>query len=202
AKGTPQRRKHRQAVARVHERIAWRRENFTHQHSRKIVNQSAIICVEDLNVNRMVHTHCLAKSISDVAWSAFFDQLASKAEEAGRELIRVNPAYTSQTCSRCGHRQKMPLSERTYHCPCCLLVIRPPAAPALASFHLSRDVLQGIYLPSHRLLWSYRARSPGFAVLALDGCFQVYVVHGLAGIQGQQRSVKRRVTCLHARQAA
>src|SRR6202040_990725 len=105
AKGTPQR----------------RRQNFTHQQSRKIVNQSGLICVEDLNVNRMVHHQCLAKSISDVAWSAFFDQLASKAEEAGRELIRVNPAYTSQTCSRCGHRQKMPLSERTYHCPCCLL---------------------------------------------------------------------------------
>jgi putative transposase len=123
AKGTPERRKHRKAVARVHERIAWRRQNFTHQHSRKIVNQFALICVEDLNVNRLLHTHCLAKSISDAAWSAFFDQLACKAEEADRQLIKVNPAYTSQTCSRCGHRQKMPLSERTYHCHCCLLSI-------------------------------------------------------------------------------
>ncbi|HKV57409.1 MAG TPA: transposase [Ktedonobacteraceae bacterium] len=123
AKGTPERRTHRKVIARVHERIAWRRQNFTHQQSRKIVNQFGIICVEDLNVNRMVHNHCLAKSISDVAWSAFFDQLSRKAEEAGRELKRINPAYTSQMCSRCGHRQKMPLSERTYHCPCCLLVI-------------------------------------------------------------------------------
>src|SRR5213080_3239338 len=37
AKGTPERRKHRKAVARVHERVAWRRENFTHQESHKIV---------------------------------------------------------------------------------------------------------------------------------------------------------------------
>ena len=123
AKGTPERRKHRKVVARVHERIAWRRENFTHQQSRKVVNQFGVICVEDLSVNRMVHTHWLAKSSSDAAWSAFLNQLAAKAEEAGRELIKVNPAYTSQTCSRCGHRQKMPLSERTYRCPCCLLVI-------------------------------------------------------------------------------
>ena len=123
AKGTHERRKHRKAVARVHERIAWRRENFTQQQSRKIVNQFGLICVEDLTVNRMVHTPCLAKSISDAAWSAFFAQLACKAEEAGRQLIKVNPAYTSQTCSRCGHRQKMLLSERVYHCPCCLLVI-------------------------------------------------------------------------------
>jgi len=122
-KGTPERRKHRKVVARVHERVKWRRQNFTHQQSRRIVNQFGVICVEDLNMNRMVHNHCLAKSISDVAWSAFFNQLMCKAEEAGRELIRVNPAYTSQTCSRCGHRQKTPLSERTYHCPCCLLDI-------------------------------------------------------------------------------
>src|SRR3989440_319827 len=107
AKGTPQRRKHRKAVARVHERIAWRRQNFTHQRSRKIVTQFGVICVEDLEVNRMVHNHCLAKSISDAAWSAFFAQLSSKAEGAGRQLIRVDPAYTTQTCSRCGHRQKM-----------------------------------------------------------------------------------------------
>ena len=120
-KGTAERRKHRKAVARVHERIAWRRENFTHQQSRAIVDRFGVIAVEDLNVNRMVQHHCLAKSISDAAWSQFFEQLSSKAEEAGRQFIKVNPSYTSQTCSGCGHRQKMPLGERVYHCPCCLL---------------------------------------------------------------------------------
>ena len=120
-KDSPGRRKHRKVIARVHERIAFRRANFTHQASRKVVNAYGTICVEDLTVNRMIHNHCLAKSISDAAWSAFFQQLGSKAAEAGYQLIKVNPAYTSQTCSQCGHRQKMPLSERTYHCPCCLL---------------------------------------------------------------------------------
>jgi putative transposase len=78
-----------------------------------------MIAVEDLTVNRMLHTHCLAKSIADASWSAFFSQLSSKAAEAGRQLVKVNPAYTSQTCSNCGHRQKMPLSERIFACPCC-----------------------------------------------------------------------------------
>jgi putative transposase len=45
------------------------------------------------------------------------------AEEAGRQVVRVNPAYTSQTCSACGHRQPMPLSVRVYECPHCGLVI-------------------------------------------------------------------------------
>jgi putative transposase len=123
AKGSPERKKHTKAVARTHERVAFRRDNFTHQESRQIVNRFGVICVEDLKVNRMIHNHCLAKSIADVAWSQFFDRMSSKAEEAGRTFIKVNPAYTSQTCSRCHHRQKMPLSERTYQCPCCLLSI-------------------------------------------------------------------------------
>ena len=120
-KGTSERRFRRKAVARTHERTLWRRTNFSHQHSRKVINQFGIICVEDLHVNRMLHNHCLAKSISDAAWSSFFSMLSCKAAEAGRTLIKVNPAYTSQTCSSCGHRQKMPLSERVFNCPCCQL---------------------------------------------------------------------------------
>ncbi|HYU73745.1 MAG TPA: zinc ribbon domain-containing protein [Ktedonobacteraceae bacterium] len=31
-----------------------------------------------------------------------------KAEEAARQVLKVPPAYTSQTCSACGHRQEKP----------------------------------------------------------------------------------------------
>jgi putative transposase len=123
ATGTQERHKHRKVVARVHERIKFRRDNFTHQNSRQIVDRFGVICVEDLPVNQMVRHHCLAKSIADASWSEFFNKLSCKAEEAGRQFVKVNPAYTSQDCSRCHHRQKMPLSERMYHCPCCLLSI-------------------------------------------------------------------------------
>src|SRR5207245_169834 len=46
ATGTPEHRKQRNVIARVHERIGWRRENFTHQESRKIINAFGVICVE------------------------------------------------------------------------------------------------------------------------------------------------------------
>ena len=46
---------------------AHRRSNFCHQESRRLVNRFDLIAVEDLAVNRMVHTHCLAKSIADAA---------------------------------------------------------------------------------------------------------------------------------------
>jgi putative transposase len=122
-KGTPERAKRRRVVARVHERIAWRRGDFTHQHSRRIVNQFDLIALEDLAVNRMAHHHCLAKSIHDGAWSQFADLLSYKAAWAGRRCVAVNPAYTSQDCSQCGHRQPLTLSDRTYTCPCCGLVL-------------------------------------------------------------------------------
>ncbi len=121
--GTPESAKRRKPVARVHERISWRRADFTHQHSRRTINRFDVICVEHLSINRMLHNHCLAKSISDAAWGQFTGLLAYKAAWAGRQFVAVNPAYTSQDCSGCGHRQKMPLSERTYTCPCCGLVI-------------------------------------------------------------------------------
>ena len=119
---TPERRRAK-IVARIHERIANRRRNFAHQESRKVVNAHQTIAVEDLSVNRMVHNHCLAKSIHDAAWALFAAMLAYKAENAGRRFIAVNPTYTSQTCSACGHRQKMPLADRVYQCLCCHLTI-------------------------------------------------------------------------------
>jgi putative transposase len=120
---TPQREKRRRVVARVHERVRWRRENFIRQEVACLIKRFGLIAVEALVVRNLVKNPHLAKSIADAAWSSFFAHLLSKAEEAGREVVRVNPAYTSQTCSSCGHRQVMPLSVRVYECPSCGLVI-------------------------------------------------------------------------------
>jgi putative transposase len=123
-KGTPARAARRKVVARVYERSAWRRGDFAHQHSRRIVNAFDLIAVEDLSVNRMVHNHCLAKSIHDAAWSQFADLLAYKAAWAGRTFVAVNPAYTSQDCSQCGHRQVLSLGSYL-HLPLLWRGLRP-----------------------------------------------------------------------------
>jgi putative transposase len=122
-KGTRDRRRKRKAVARVHERIANKRKDFAHKLSHQIVKDFGGIAVEDLNINNMQQDNftCLNKSIADAAWNSFSNMLAYKAECAGRTFVRVNPAYTSQTCSRCGYRQKLKLSNRHYKCPCCEL---------------------------------------------------------------------------------
>lgn len=113
------RRKANKVVRRIHERIRHRRHNFVHQTARKLVNRYGLIAVEKLNVQGMQGNHCLAKSISDAAWSMFRQVLAEKAESAGRKVVNVNPAYTSQDCSGCGYRAKKKLSERWHYCPQC-----------------------------------------------------------------------------------
>jgi putative transposase len=141
ARGTRPQRKRRKVVARIHERTRCRRQNFAHQESRRIVNRFQVIAVEDLSVNRMVHNHCLAKSIWDAAWAEFAAMLRVKAEWAGRSFVAVNPAYTSQDCSRCGHRQKLPLSDRIYRCPCCSLELDRDLNAALNILRLGLQAL-------------------------------------------------------------
>ncbi len=122
-KGSKEREKKRKIVARTHERIANRRKNFIEQAVCQLVARFGFIAVEALVVHNMVKNPRLSKSIADASWSLFFTRLVVKAEEAGRQVVKVNPAYTSQTCSACGHRQPMLLSVRVYECPHCGLII-------------------------------------------------------------------------------
>ena len=86
-----------------------------------------VIAVEKLNVKNMLGNHCLAKSISDAAWSQFRHVLVQKAESAvNREVVQCNAASTSQDCSGCGYRPdglegrtKKKLSDRWHLCPVC-----------------------------------------------------------------------------------
>jgi putative transposase len=63
----------------------------------------------------------LNKSILDASWSQFRTVLTQKAESAVRKIVEVNPAYTSQICSRCGNIAKKPLKQRWHFCPICSL---------------------------------------------------------------------------------
>ena len=118
-KGSLERQKQGKIVARIHERIGNQRKDFCHKESKKIVDQYQYICVEDLNIIKMIEKSTFAKSITDASWNQFRQFLTYKAVEAGRKLGLVNPAYTSQDCSRCGNREIKNLSERMHCCKIC-----------------------------------------------------------------------------------
>jgi len=124
-KSTPERQKFKKVISRIYERISNRRHNFIHQETRKIVNNFGVICIEKLNVQNMMSNQTkifgnkLNKSIADVAWVQFANVLSYKAEEAGRQVVAINPRGTSQQCSQCGSIVKKELSVRWHDCPVC-----------------------------------------------------------------------------------
>ena len=108
------------AVAKQHERIRNKRANFIHQVTSKIVRENQTIVIEDLNVDGMLKNHCLAKSISSVAWSEFFRQLQYKCDWYGKNLIRIGRFEPSSKMCLCGNVYKdLKLSQRRWVCPSC-----------------------------------------------------------------------------------
>lgn len=119
----------KQAVAllrKVHERIANRRMDFLHKESTKLIGKYGTIAVEDLN--KGLSQGILAKQVQDAGWARFIQLLSYKAEEAGRRLVKVDCAYTSQTCPECGVIKKKGLSEREHNCECGFKTHRDTAA--------------------------------------------------------------------------
>ncbi|BCS93022.1 transposase [Metallosphaera javensis (ex Sakai et al. 2022)] len=45
-------------------------------------------------------------------------------QKHGKEVLRLNPAYSSQTCSRCGKKHSLSLSDRVITCQCGLVLDR------------------------------------------------------------------------------
>jgi putative transposase len=124
------RRKAVQLLARKHQHVQRQRRDFHHKTALALLRRSDTIYLEDLRVANMVRNRHLAKSISDAGWAAFRTILSAKAACAGRQVIAIPPAYTSQDCSgvlpdgsRCRQRVAKSLSVRTHVCPSCGLVL-------------------------------------------------------------------------------
>jgi putative transposase len=120
-KGSNRRRKAVKLLAKAHQKIRRQRRDFHHKEARQLVEQYDTIYCEELRVRTMVKNHTLAKSISDAGWSAFLAILAFKAAGAGRRVVAVEPAYTSQRCSgpNCAEVIWKGLSVRWHECPGC-----------------------------------------------------------------------------------
>ena len=119
------------------------RRDFHFKEARKLVDKYQSIKVEDLNIPGMVKNHHLAKSISDAGWGQFIEIVVFKAEEAGRTVIKVDPKYTSQDCSGCGHRNRIGLATRIYRCGQCDLVIHRDRNGAKVIEQRGREVPSG-----------------------------------------------------------
>ena len=119
-KGSKSREQARLKVARIHEKITNSRNDMQHKVSMSLIRKYDMIALEDLNVKGMVKNHCLAKAISDAAWSSFVTKLTYKAQWYGKTVIKIDRFFpSSKTCSDCGHiKESLDLSERSWTCVC------------------------------------------------------------------------------------
>jgi putative transposase len=117
-KGSKNRRKSVQRLARLHRRIAHQRKNTLHQVTTRLAKTKSVIVIEDLNVSGMLKNHHLAQAISDVGFGAFRRQLLYKAGWYGSRVVlasRWEPS--SKTCSGCGWVDaELTLAGRTFQC--------------------------------------------------------------------------------------
>jgi len=95
------------------------RADFHRKTALALVREHDTIYHEDLQTANMVRNYQLAKSIFDAGWAAFLTILSDKAAYAGKRVVAVPPAYTSQRCSGCGVLVSKGLSVRWHACPDC-----------------------------------------------------------------------------------
>jgi putative transposase len=118
-------RKARARADRLHIRVANLRRNDTHQVTSRLVRDHDVVVIEDLHVAGMLRNRRLARHIAGAAWAEIRRQLTYKAERAGVRLVVADRWFaSSKTCSGCGTaKAKLPLSERTFVCLACEMVL-------------------------------------------------------------------------------
>jgi putative transposase len=123
--GSATRRKSAARLARIHAKVAHVRADALHKATTDLARRYEAVVVEDLNVAGMTGNRRLARAISDQGFGAARRMLAYKTAWNGGTLIIADRWFpSSKTCSACGAaRATLPLSERTFRCEHCGLVI-------------------------------------------------------------------------------
>lgn len=123
-KGSNQQKKQRIKVAKVQEKIKNIRNHHQHVITTEIVKNHDIICLETLDVVRMLvaGSKDLSRQLSDASLYEFMRKLEYKAKWHGKTVVKVDQYFTSsKTCFFCKHKKKdLTLSDRKWQCHNCL----------------------------------------------------------------------------------
>lgn len=107
-KGSNNRAKKRLSLAKASQAERERARGRLHEISRRLIKEhTATWFVEDLDIKGMTAKgkggkRGLNRSILEQKWGCFISMLTYKAESAGGKVKKVNAAYTSITCNKCG----------------------------------------------------------------------------------------------------
>jgi putative transposase len=141
-KGSKRRKKAVQLLAKKHQKVKRQRQDFHHKTALALLRAYDLIYLEDLQVANLVRTPHLSKSISDAGWAQFRSILEGKAAYAGRRVIAMPPAYTSQTVAAVGNgwRRVSP----------CGPMSAPPVASSWTGMRMRPETSKGLGRPFRR----------------------------------------------------
>lgn len=122
-KGSKNRGKARQRLAKLHARIVHVRQDSLHKLTTDLTRRFGTIVIEDLNVKGMMSNRKLARAIADVGMYEFRRQLTYKAEMRGVKVVVADRFFpSSQLCSTPGCKGRatdLGLADRIWTCSCC-----------------------------------------------------------------------------------
>ena len=123
--GSANRRQSAGRLGRVHARVADVRADALHKATSMLAARYETIVTEDLNVAGMTRNRRLDRAVSDQGFGQARQMLGYKTTWNGGTLIVADRWFpSSKTCSGCGAaKATLPLSERTYRCGNCGLVL-------------------------------------------------------------------------------
>lgn len=151
--GTAEYQKQLGKLSHKYKKLRNHRKDLFHKITRELSEKYRIICLEDLSISEMTDNSFknMKKSFRDAGWGIFTNMIRYKAAEAGNDVIFVNPAYTSQLCSKCGTMVPKDLSIREHICPHCGLIISRDqnAAINILNRGLGLQTVAGNSLKSH-----------------------------------------------------
>jgi len=110
-------------LQKLYQKTTNQKKDFLHKLSRQLVTRNRLIVLEDINISNLrdkQKSKAAKRTLIHTNFSEFVRMLQYKAEEAGTEVVLVNPAYTSKTCSACGHVNRgLQITQRMLVCEAC-----------------------------------------------------------------------------------
>jgi putative transposase len=115
----------RARIARLHTAVTNARRDGLHKLTTRLVRTHGAVVIEDLNVAGMTRNRRLARHVAGVGMAELRRQIEYKAHWSGVHVHIADRWYpSSKTCSACGVvKAKLRLSERTFRCDACGLVL-------------------------------------------------------------------------------
>ena len=120
-KGSKNRRKATNRLARLHIRVANIRRDILHKMTTTLARTKRVIGIEDLNITGMMKNHCLAQAISDLGLFEWRRQLTYKAAWYGCRIVIADRFFpSSKRCHECGAiNHDLTLADREWACMEC-----------------------------------------------------------------------------------